>query len=573
VTAPGVEVDPDILAAVAHEMAGTGAEVIDLVPGDLSMERALRLLRRVDPARLASDPLYFPAGAHEAVALRSTTRDRMGLNEDELQATDRGELLRETVRAQRHAPTAAEVRLAPELHVTPQTPEDRWRELEEASASTKTVVALPALLSGLDTLHLVALTVGSVIAPAAGLAALAAWSTKPALVFGPNPPVGDPVPGLLPHDLGGLGASAVRLPRRWASNVRLLATGWQRRQAAAVQRAADGIPAVPALDELFEEPRGTCPACDTGDLIAVIDTPDLLQSKPGQFHLDRCCECGHVFQNPALSVVGLEYYYRDFYDGPSEELWEAAFAVGARDNGPRFRALGQFTEPQAWLDVGTGHAHFCLAARQEWPDAVFDGLDMGESVEEAGRRGWLDTVYRGMFPDLADGLPRSYDVVSMFHYLEHTRDPWREIEAAAKVVEPGGYLILEVPDPESPWGRRLGRYWFGWLQPQHQHFLPCENMVAALTGAGFEALSVERGAADMGNDLMLALALALQRVAPSPHAPWLPPASVSTRARRIAAIVAAIPLAVTAVVGDRIKGARLDPDEPANAYRIVARRI
>ena len=94
--------------------------------------------------------------------------------------------------------------------------------------------------------------------------------------------------------------------------------------------------------------------------------------------------------------------------------------------------------------MGTGHGHFCLVARQHWPEATFDGLDLSESVDEAARRGWVDTAYRGLFPELAGGLPRSYDVVSMHHYLEHTRDPGAELDAATKVLEPGGHLLIEA---------------------------------------------------------------------------------------------------------------------------------
>src|SRR5262245_14931801 len=191
--------------------------------------------------------------------------------------------------------------------------------------------------------------------------------------------------------------------------------------------------------------------------------------------------------------------------------------------GRRCDALARHARPRAWLDVGTGHGHFCVVARQRWPEATFDGLDLSESVDEAARRGWIDTAYRGLFPDLAGGLPRSYDVVSMHHDLEHTRDPRAELAAAAKVLEPGGHLVVEVPDPASPFARRLGRWWFSWFQPQHLHFVPCENLVAALADEGFEVLEVERGPANQGGDLFLAVLLLLQHVAPSPQAPWLPP--------------------------------------------------
>jgi hypothetical protein len=141
------------------------------------------------------------------------------------------------------------------------------------------------------------------------------------------------------------------------------------------------------------------------------------------------------------------------------------------------------------------------------------------------------------------------------------------------VLEPGGYLVVEVPDPESPWARRLGRHWLSWFQPQHQHFLPCENMLAALDVAGFEAVKVERREAAMGYDLLLAVVMGVQRVAPSPHAPWLPPSPLALRAKRGVAIIAAVPVAAVAALADWIKDARIDPEAPGNVYRIVARRI
>src|SRR6266567_4088927 len=69
------------------------------------------------------------------------------------------------------------------------------------------------------------------------------------------------------------------------------------------------------LDRLFEPRRTACPWCGSARLRERLRTTDLLQHKPGRFHLDRCQDCGHVFQNPRLSFAGLEFYYRDFYDG------------------------------------------------------------------------------------------------------------------------------------------------------------------------------------------------------------------------------------------------------------------
>ena len=65
-----------------------------------------------------------------------------------------------------------------------------------------------------------------------------------------------------------------------------------------------------------------------------------------------------------------------------------------------------------------------------------------------------------------------YDVVSMHQYLEHTREPLEELKAANRVLKVGGYLLIEVPNPDSLLGVVLRSFWLAWFQPQHLHFRP-----------------------------------------------------------------------------------------------------
>jgi SAM-dependent methyltransferase len=468
---------------------------------------------------------------------------------------DRGDLVRRTVTAQRYAPRRAGAFVAAGLRAAPGGGAARWRELDELTAFARPHGALAPVLVGVETTHLALLTAGLVLAPGPALAAVAAWSAQPALVF--TRPSARRPPGV------------ARLPRAWLANVRTVRAGLR----ATREREPRREPLEPAT--LFE-PRGeTCPWCGSGDLVGRLDTTDMLQHKPGRFHLDECRGCGHVFQNPALSLLGLDHYYDQFYEGEGEEPWEFAFAAMGGAYRRRCDALARHAEPRAWLDVGTGHGHFCLAARQRWPKATFDGLDLSESVDEAARRGWIGTAYRGLFPELAGGLPRSYDVVSMHHYLEHTRDPRAELSAAAKALEPGGHLMIEGPDVECPWSRRLGRYWRCWFQPQHQHFVTCANLVTALEEKGFEVVAVERGPAGEGMDLTSAVTFWVSRTAPDPRSPWRLPPSPADRARRVAVLVAAVPALVLAAGLDTVKDAwlrRPGTTRPGNAYRVVARR-
>ena len=312
--------------------------------------------------------------------------------------------------------------------------------------------------------------------------------------------------------------------------------GGRRRRLPAAARGRPPAPTPPPEHTLFEARRTTCPWCGSPALVDRVEVTDLLQHKPGRFHLDECTACGHVFQNPALSLAGLDHYYDQFYEGEGEEPWEFAFAAMGGAYRKRTDALARHAEPRAWLDVGTGHGHFCLAARQRWPEAVFDGLDLSESVEEAARRGWIDAGYRGLFPDLADSLSRSYDVVSMHHYLEHTREPRRELAAAAKALEPGGHLMIEGPDVDCPWSPPAGPL-LALLVPAPAPAL--RHLRQPGGGPGGQRLrrgGGRAGAGDGGHGHHLGGHVLGQPHGARPRSPWRPPPTAGDRLRRFAVL-------------------------------------
>ncbi|MBV8997016.1 MAG: hypothetical protein JO287_25710 [Pseudonocardiales bacterium] len=161
----------------------------------------------------------------------------------------------------------------------------------------------------------------------------------------------------------------------------------------------------------------------------------------------------------------------------------------------------------------------------------------------------------------------------MHHYLEHTREPFDELDAAAKVLPAGSHLLIELPDPESLFGHVLGQWWMPWFQPQHQHMIPVGNLVCALADRGFSIVAIERGAAHQGGDLLLGLALALNAVAPDPRLPWL--ATEPTRwqrFRRTAVWAVGKPLCVIARLLDELLHQIVRRTSGSNAYRVLARK-
>ncbi|MCK2238013.1 MULTISPECIES: class I SAM-dependent methyltransferase [unclassified Crossiella] len=546
---------PERTRAAAEDWARRqGLAVLDLIPGDLGVPRALDLARAGLGKDFLANRLAVAGGAGHALLVAPRVAEREELTADPDTVTTAGL----TARLKRLACTATDFAVAPGLGGLPESPAQRAARLRAERGMFRAV--LPPLVC------YAALLTSVVAQPILGLGALALFSLQPYLVFASSP--------IRPADLHR--QVALRLLRDPANWARTLAALWRTRtrgDRVADLRAAYAAELAQGTERFFESRRPDCPWCGSDQLSPHVRCADLVLNKPGRFTLERCAGCGHVFQNPRLNLAGLDFYYRDCYDGEGARTAETAFSSGPAVYRRRAEMLAPFTTPKTWLDVGGGHGHFANLAREVWPETAFDGLDLGAGIEEAARRGWVDRGYRGQFPELAAELAGRYDVLSMFHYLEHTREPFEELDAAAKVLSAGGFLLIEVPNPASRYGRLLRTYWMPWFPPQHQHMIPRENLVRALTERGFAVVAQDRGRADQSMDLTMALALGLNRLARNPNQPWRPaPATWWRRARYRVIMLAGAPLLVLSWLTDKLAHQVIKRGNGGNAYRVLAQR-
>jgi SAM-dependent methyltransferase len=567
VTARDVALDDETRLDAAVYARSEHLDLLELVPADLPATAARDLLRAVDPRSYRADRLAVGRGAGAALLITGRTgmpwcgAPAPAGQRDELDTADViGHIRR--IRPYARARGAAVV-VAPWLRAGSDAPGGRLARLRANGL--------------LVPVHLV-LDAGSWIATAAalaagwpwGLAAVTAYCLQPYLIFART--------ALRPR---GLPAAALLRPVH-APYVLVRTAAGRRRSTAELERRGELAAAASyyrgaladGTGRFLEERRQDCPWCGSADTSVFVRSPDLVIGKPGTFTMDKCGRCGHIFQNPRLTPEGLGFYYRDVYDGLGSASAERVFLAAGGGYRDRAAMVKPFTTPKAWLDIGAGHGHFCAVAAETWPDTVFDGLDQGAGIEEAEARGWIGTAYRGEFPGLADTLVGRYDVISMHHYLEHTRDPYTELDAAARVLRPGGYLLIELPDPQWPLAWMFGRYWMPWFQPQHQHMMPFANLTAALAERGLEPVATERGPAHIANDAAVALMLLLSRLAPDRAHPWSArPPTAAARAWRGIVMLTALPAIVLAHLLDESAGRALSLRlDHGNAYRVLARR-
>jgi len=575
ITAPGVALDDATQRAASAWARANGLELVDIVPIDLPAIRAMSLVQVVDPLRYRRDRLAAGRTAGHAMLVSASVAERAQLIEspgsagarsnakrcgDTIEPHDVVELVRLAARLKHYASTASDLAVAPGARAAPT---DFTRRLEVLRVVLGPTTGLALLIQPVFWLLI---GLGVWLSPIAGLVALGAWHAQPLLaIAGTRVKSRDLVVATLfraPIEIATLALTVIRRAPPPADPALARRPEYAELLAAGVER-------------FFEPRRDDCPVCGGRDLAVHLRGRDLLQHKPGRFILERCRGCGHIFQNPRLTIEGLDFYYKDFYDGLGEAGMEMIFGFGAEPYHHRAKMVRDVMNgqgaPAKWLDVGAGHGHFCCAARDDLPDTAFDGLDFSESIDEAARRGWVATGYRGLFPDLAPKFAGGYDVVSMSHYLEHTREPADEIAAAHTALASRGHLMIEVPDPEFVLGRVLGKYWLPWFQPQHQHLLSAKNLDKMLRDHGFTPVAWHRGPAHQRVDFFFAWWLALDRLAPPPHLPWRWRGAGATAWRGVVWTLGA-PLLLLGVLADRIAEPMFRRGKVSNTYRVVARR-
>ena len=544
--------------ARAHDL-----DVVDLVAPDLPAWRALLFLQTVDASRFRAERLAKGRTAGDAILVSAPVLAQI---EPRLASpTTAVEMAELAAKLHQHACTRMTFALAPGLRSAGGDFGERRALLRYAYGD----LAPPIVV-----LQIAIALAGPLLGGIPGIAAFTAMHLQLALAT-----IGT---RLRPRDL-----LVTTLFRAAIDLVSVLAPARRDRDTART-RARDAVaerrPIYDALlargtPAFFEARRDDCPICGSKALSLAHRMRDRYQFKPGDFTLDRCSGCQHVFQNPRLSIAGLDFYYRDFYDGLGADALEGIFSAEIHSYRARAQivAAADVPSPSRWLDVGAGHGHFCCIARDVWPSARFDGLDMSESIEEAARRKWVDAGYRGLFPELAPQIAEdgaAYDVVSMSHYLEHTRDPGAEIEAAGKVLPRGGggLLLIEVPDPESRMGKVLGSYWMPWFQPQHQHFLSAKNLERLLRAHAFEPVVWHRGEAHQPCDLTFFAYTLLNQIARPIDRPWRPPTRLVMRAWNRIVWWTGIPLLGVAWILDRVSAPLFRRAGWSNTYRVLARR-
>lgn len=229
-----------------------------------------------------------------------------------------------------------------------------------------------------------------------------------------------------------------------------------------------------------------CGADDPEPLLMLRDR--MFRTTEEAFRLVRCRCCGLRYLNPRPAAEALDRYYPATYDPFARRGLSAR--VKARQERKAVDELWPLLEPPARvLDLGCATGDLLQAVRERGNPNVIGIEPSARAAAIARDRYGLD-VHAGQ---LADALipDASLDAVMMSHVIEHLPSPTRTLTEIARVLRPGGAVVLWLPNADSLAARFWGDAWMGYDAPRHLYTFTPATLTKLLQQTGFVVREIQ----------------------------------------------------------------------------------
>lgn len=214
-----------------------------------------------------------------------------------------------------------------------------------------------------------------------------------------------------------------------------------------------------------------CPLCKSGRFHNVQIVKDFSVSQES-FAINECEECKLLFTNPFPTKENIGNYYKSehyiSHTNKSNSLINFLYKQVRNLTLGKKIGLIKGLKAKSILDVGCGTGHFLEKAYKK--NFKIKGIE----TDKTARENISTDIKQFILPSIND-LPQNenYDVITMWHVLEHLHNLQGSFSHLNKVLKKKGYFIIAVPNPASIDAKHYKEYWAAWDVPRHlYHFKP-----------------------------------------------------------------------------------------------------
>lgn len=164
--------------------------------------------------------------------------------------------------------------------------------------------------------------------------------------------------------------------------------------------------------------------------------------------------------------------------------------------------------PADVLEIGSHEGLFLKMAKEKGFNVL--GVEPNIYAVKHSVENRVATI-QGYFEEVFDKIKnRKFDIVALFHVLEHMPDYLENLKKIKTLMNPGGYLIIEVPNSESYRAKKYGDDWI-YVYEEHLHNFFPKKIKKNLEDLGFVIKNIHIRDFDFAN---LSIKALLDRLLP-----------------------------------------------------------
>lgn len=233
-----------------------------------------------------------------------------------------------------------------------------------------------------------------------------------------------------------------------------------------------------------------CPICGSESFDPFISGKDyFLTGEP--FEIVKCRSCGFRFTNPRPKATELSKYYESTEYISHSNTQKGLFAAVYRQVRKytlvrKLSLIKQFQKKGEILDIGCATGQFLhFMGGHGWKTTGIEPDDKtrAKAISEYGLK---------VFPEeqLNTFQKTSFDVITMWHVLEHVSDLNARMEQLKSLLKPIGTLFIAVPNCEAHDAKFYGKYWAGYDLPRHLYHFTKEDIIRLAENHGFKIVRI-----------------------------------------------------------------------------------
>jgi len=226
-----------------------------------------------------------------------------------------------------------------------------------------------------------------------------------------------------------------------------------------------------------------CPFCCSLSEI-IFKTKDLNRNVSNRdFEYRKCVKCGLIY----LSDIPCDlesYYGQQYYCAPSVKKVKNV----AKKQRYQLGMIKRFVKGGRLLEVGPGFGEFAYQAHQ----AGFN-VDVIEKEESCCKflsdKLGINAIKSDVPHKIIESL-NNYDVIALWHVIEHLDNPWEFLKNAAKNLNSGGVLLVATPNPSASQFKIQKQNWPHVDAPRHLFLIPLSLLTDYLKPFGLETVAM-----------------------------------------------------------------------------------